>query len=113
MLDSMRDFRSLFPAGHWRQGSRRRSDVGPARRALGTIVDAFPKGQLLPDRSWEQRHRWMVAVVAVHAAGLAAFGLARGYGVLTTFLEASIVAAAAAVAVAALAALFWVLMRRT
>ena len=40
----------------------------------------------------------MVAVVTVHAAGLAIFGLARGYGVLTTFLEASVVAAAAAVA---------------
>ena len=99
MVDSMRDIGSPFPAGHWRRRSRRRSDAGRwARRALETILDAFPKGQLLPDRAWEQRHRWMVAVVGVHAAGLAAFGIARGYGVLQTLLEASIVAAAAALA---------------
>jgi diguanylate cyclase (GGDEF)-like protein len=61
-------------------------------------LQALPKGQLLPDRSWEQRHRWIVALVAAHAVALGLFGIVRGYGIAHSLLGASVVLAAAALA---------------
>jgi hypothetical protein len=53
---------------------------------------------LLPDRAWEQRHRWILVVVGLHAVGLGVFGIAQGFGLVHSLLEASIIAAAAALA---------------
>jgi len=78
---------------------RRRSDATRlGRRVLASILRVLPKGQLLPDRSWEERHRWIVALVAAHAIALGVFGVVRGYGVVHSLVEASVIAAAALVA---------------
>jgi diguanylate cyclase (GGDEF)-like protein len=98
MEDRMRTGGSPFVTGSWRRGTRRRSDAGPVRRALARIVTGLPKGQLLPDGAWEQRHRWLVVVVALHAVGLGVFGIGRGYGVFHSLLLPSLVAGAAAFA---------------
>jgi len=62
------------------------------------VLAALPQGQLLPDRAWRVRHRWIVALLWVQAAGLVVLGTTQGYGVLHSALDASAVAAAAALA---------------
>ncbi len=33
------------------------------------LRDLLPKGQTLPDESWEQRHRWMVNLLWFQSLG--------------------------------------------
>ena len=66
--------------------------------ALASILDALPQGQLLPDADWNRRHRWIVWIIWAHAAGLAVFGAARGYGVLHSATEGAFVGLAAVAA---------------
>ena len=61
------------------------------------LRDLLPKGQTLPDESWEQRHRWMVNLLWFHVAGLFAFSLLQGFPVWHSALDAAPVAAAAIV----------------
>jgi diguanylate cyclase (GGDEF)-like protein/PAS domain S-box-containing protein len=56
------------------------------------LRDALPKGQTLPDESWERRHRWMLALLAVNAVGLLAFSLLRGFPLWHALLDAAPVA---------------------
>ena len=53
------------------------------------LRDALPKGQTLPDESWEKRHRWMLALLALNAIGLLAFSLLRGYPLWHALLDAA------------------------
>ncbi len=62
---------------------------------MGRVRDLLPKGQTLPDESWEQRHRWMVNLLWFHVAGLFAFSLLEGFPVWHSALDAAPVAAAA------------------
>ena len=65
-------------------------------RLLTTRIGALlPEGRLLPEPAWAVRHRWIIATLWLHAAGLVVFGIARGYGVLHSAAEAALVAAAA------------------
>ncbi|MEO5865258.1 MAG: PAS domain S-box protein [Nitrospiraceae bacterium] len=38
----------------------------------------FPKGQVLPDLVWRQRHRWLIGLLLLHAIGLPVMGLLAG-----------------------------------
>jgi diguanylate cyclase (GGDEF)-like protein len=67
-------------------------------RAIRRAGAALPQGQLLPERDWRRRHRWIVTLLWLHVAGLYCFGVLRGFGLLAPALEVSIVAAAAALA---------------
>ncbi|HYM57011.1 MAG TPA: EAL domain-containing protein [Solirubrobacteraceae bacterium] len=57
------------------------------------LRDALPKGQTLPDESWERRHRWMLALLALNAVGLLAFSLLRAFPLWHALLDAAPVAA--------------------
>jgi diguanylate cyclase (GGDEF)-like protein/PAS domain S-box-containing protein len=59
------------------------------------LRDLLPKGQTLPDESWEQRHRWMLGLLWFHVAGLFAFSLIEGFPVWHAAVDAAPVAAAA------------------
>jgi diguanylate cyclase (GGDEF)-like protein len=72
--------------------ARRRRVDGRRGLVLTSILDALPQGQLLPDADWNRRHRWIVCLIVAHAAGLALFGAARGYGVLHSATEGAFVA---------------------
>src|SRR5215208_1759233 len=54
---------------------------GRFERAFAQVRDSLPRGKTLPPQIWERRHRAMVTLVWLHVAGLAVFGLARGYNV--------------------------------
>jgi signal transduction histidine kinase len=62
---------------------------------------ALPTGAAIDDEMFESRHRAIVVLLWLHAVGLAAYGISRGYSVPHLALEiAGIVAAAVAAAVA-------------
>jgi diguanylate cyclase (GGDEF)-like protein len=62
------------------------------------VTDVLPRGRLLTDESWNRRHHWIVVLVALHAVGLAAFGTFRGFGVLHSLLESSVIGGLALIA---------------
>ena len=53
----------------------------------------MPQGQFLPERPWRARHRGIVILLWLHAAGLTAFALGRGYGLGHALFEGALVAA--------------------
>ena len=59
---------------------------------------ALPQGRTLPDRVWRKRHRALLTLLWLHAAGLTIFALAQGYGVVHSLQEGGIVAFIAAAA---------------
>jgi diguanylate cyclase (GGDEF)-like protein/PAS domain S-box-containing protein len=59
------------------------------------LRDVLPKGQTLPDESWEQRHRWMLVVLWLHVPALFLFSVVQGYPVWHSLLDAAPVALAA------------------
>ena len=63
--------------------------LAPALR----LVDLLPKGRSLPEHVWTKRHNALVAVLWLHAVGLASLGIARGYPPGHTALEISILVA--------------------
>ena len=69
-----------------------------ARRAFTTVRDALPEGRALPDGLWRSRHRGVVRLLWIHAAGLGVFSLVRGNSVPHALAEVSILAVAALVA---------------
>ena len=77
------------PALKWTRGV-------PAPARLGGFL---PRGDSLPDAVWQRRHRFLVALLAVHALALPAIGIARGYGALHSLAEGGLLALAALVAV--------------
>jgi signal transduction histidine kinase len=58
----------------------------------------LPEGGGLPPEVWDRRHQGIVALLVFNAVGLFAFGLAQGYGLVHSAVEASIVAMAAILA---------------
>jgi signal transduction histidine kinase len=70
-------------------------DVG---RLIAAARNVLPKGRPLPDAAWARRHRTILALLWIHAVGLAVFGIARGSGVWHSTFEGSIVAAFAVAA---------------
>jgi len=62
------------------------------------VIGLLPKGRGLDEEMWARRHQAIVTVLCVTAAGLAIFGMVRGYGVTHTVLETSLLGACAIVA---------------
>jgi hypothetical protein len=59
-------------------------------------IRAFlPEGGGLPPEVWDRRHKGLVALLWLNAVGLAIFGIAQGYGVGHSLLEAGVIAVAA------------------
>jgi diguanylate cyclase (GGDEF)-like protein len=81
-------------SGLLRRRGEHRSTVGVARR----VQSGLPQGRLLPDAAWRRRHRGIVVVLWLHAAGLLAMGLGAGYPLRHVLLDVSAVAVSAAVA---------------
>jgi diguanylate cyclase len=54
---------------------------------------ALPHGQLLTPEVWVQRHRGIVVLLWLHVAGVAAFAVVRGKGLVHSLLEGALVAA--------------------
>jgi diguanylate cyclase len=67
-------------------------------RATLAVRGALPHGQLLTPQVWSRRHRGIVWLLWLHVAGVAAFAVARGYGLGHGLQEASLVAVFALVA---------------
>ena len=57
-----------------------------------SIRQLLPEGGTLPEASWWRRHRGIVILLALHAAGLPLIGIIRGYGVAHSLLEGAVVA---------------------
>ena len=62
----------------------------PAARALPSWL---PRGRTLPPDAWSRRHRWVLALLWLHAVGLAAFSAGRGYGFTHSLVEGAILGA--------------------
>ncbi|MDP8911365.1 MAG: EAL domain-containing protein [Actinomycetota bacterium] len=74
---------------------------GQTRRltaAARRIVHLVPRGRALPDDVWARRHRGVIVLLWLHAVGITVFGAARGFGLLHTILEGTVIAAAAILA---------------
>ena len=65
------------------------------------LREALPEGLTLPDRVWQLRQRGLLTLLWLHAAGLAIFAMAQGFGVLHSLQEGAIVALFAGAATAA------------
>ncbi len=55
---------------------------------IPSALSWLPKGEALPLHAWTSRHRWVVVVLAVQAAGIPIFGLLRGFPLVTSLREA-------------------------
>jgi diguanylate cyclase (GGDEF)-like protein/PAS domain S-box-containing protein len=64
-------------------------------RTRSAIKSFLPRGGSLPYEQWERRHRVIVVLLWVHAVGLTIFGLLRGYTLLHTLGDTSLIATAA------------------
>ena len=67
-------------------------------RAWQHLRVALPDGGLLEPDVWERRHRGIVVLLWLHAAGVAGFGVVRGLGAAHSVLEGALVAVCAVVA---------------
>jgi diguanylate cyclase (GGDEF)-like protein len=65
---------------------------------LAALRHWLPQGQLLEDHVWRHRHRTVVTLIWLHAAGLTAFALIQGLGVLHSAAEGGLLALAAVAA---------------
>jgi diguanylate cyclase (GGDEF)-like protein/PAS domain S-box-containing protein len=64
-------------------------------RTVSAVKRFLPRGGSLPYEEWRQRHRVIVVLLWVHAAGLTLFGLFRGYTIGHTLTDTILVAVAA------------------
>ncbi len=82
-----------------RAGTTRIGGIAAAgSRLVGEARAVLPRGGLLPADSWERRHQFVLTLLWLHAALLAALGLLNGRGATHSLTEASVVAGAAALA---------------
>jgi diguanylate cyclase (GGDEF)-like protein/PAS domain S-box-containing protein len=63
------------------------------------LRDALPQGRTLPERSWQRRHKALLALLWAHVGALFVFALSRGYPVGHSLVDASAVAIFAILAV--------------
>jgi diguanylate cyclase (GGDEF)-like protein len=69
----------------------REDGYGPRTKLRQLAVGWLPEGRALPDAVWQRRHHWIVNFALVQAAGLAVFGLIRGFALLLIAAELSLV----------------------
>ena len=74
------------------------SALDPLALVFERVRLQLPRGDLLPEHIWQQRHRAIVVVLWLHALGLAAFGILQGVPLPQTLSEAAVVALAALIA---------------
>src|SRR5688572_25674139 len=67
-------------------------------RLLDYVQHALPTGRPLPDAVWQRRHQVILALLWLHAIGIACFGLIAGQGLAHSLGEGAVVAGAAALA---------------
>ncbi|MCA1839372.1 MAG: hypothetical protein LC723_03435, partial [Actinobacteria bacterium] len=72
--------------------------VSTRPRWIKRLTSAVPHGSSLPDDVWKRRHSAITWILWAHTVGILVFGVARGYSVLHSGMEAAIVASAAVVA---------------
>jgi diguanylate cyclase (GGDEF)-like protein len=60
------------------------------RRSLEEAAAAFPRGGLLPEENWRHRHLALSLVLLWHFPVLLGFGLAKGYPIGHSLLEAAL-----------------------
>ena len=80
---------------------RRRPRLGPPlapRTPLRAVSEWLPRGHSLPLADWKIRHRWLLALLWAHVAGLPLYAVARGYSITHSLLEAGLIAMLAAAA---------------
>ncbi|MDC4203068.1 MAG: hypothetical protein MPW17_13875 [Candidatus Manganitrophus sp.] len=65
------------------------SERGPfeAGRLVDIIKKVLPKGRALPEEEWRVRHRAILLLTWLHAAGLPLFGIYQGFGIVQSFAE--------------------------
>jgi signal transduction histidine kinase len=68
------------------------------KESIKHIRTKLPEGGSLPEELWSRRHRGMVVLLFGHALGIVIFALARGYDVMHSIQEGSVVAAIAGLA---------------
>jgi len=69
-----------------------------ARRAARELRDWVPVGGSLPEPTWRDRHRGVVALLWAHALGIALFGILAGYAPLHALTEGGAIALTALLA---------------
>jgi diguanylate cyclase len=69
-----------------------RAITGAALRAGRAGRGLLPTGQLLTPEVWARRHRGIVWLLWLHVAGIVAFAMLRGYGLVHGLQEAMLVA---------------------
>ncbi len=65
---------------------------------MNNLVRWLPRGRMLPDEVWAQRHRGILILLGLHVPALFVYALVQGQSAWHSFIEASVVAAFAAVA---------------
>ncbi|MCG3114049.1 MAG: PAS domain S-box protein [Candidatus Manganitrophus sp. SA1] len=73
------------------------SERGPseAGRLVDIIKKVLPKGRALPAEEWRVRHRAILLLTWLHAAGLPLFGIYQGFGIVQSVAEGGVIAAVA------------------
>ncbi|MDH5641178.1 MAG: response regulator [Nitrospira sp.] len=75
------------------------SDRGPSwAQHLKYLTSLIPKGTGLTEQVWNQRHRWVLGILALHILGLPTFGLLFGQPVTYLIAAAVILGGIAAIA---------------
>jgi len=82
--------------------NRSRSNQTIVQRTLSAVrpfptifAKMIPEGRALPETEWKVRHRGILLLLWLHALGLTAFGIYKGYGVVQSLGEGSVIAAIA------------------
>jgi diguanylate cyclase (GGDEF)-like protein len=71
---------------------------GTFQRLLRDLGRVVPEGRSLPDDVWRRRHHGILLVLWLHAIAIGVFAVLAGFGPVHSIAEASVVAAAAALA---------------
>lgn len=63
----------------------------PGSGMMAWLRRNLPEGRELPEQQWRARHRAVLAIIAVHAVGLAVFGLVRDWSPLLAIGEGALI----------------------
>ena len=81
--------------------SQAAATVGLPRRALSRARRWLPTGRTLPEDAWRRRHRVLVGLLWLHAAGVPLYAMLQGYSLPHGLLDAAPIAGFAGMAVLA------------
>ncbi len=72
--------------------------VSMVRRFVDMVWNLVPEGRAISENEWRARHRGILILIWLHAVGLAAFGMFKGFGVVQSLGEGFVLAAIAVAA---------------